>query len=123
MSDATFARDRYAREMRIASEGATVGVAGLLLLSAALPTTDADARLGLLTASIVQLVFAIVWFHLVPERFLERLGPRRFVTGVAVVQVIGWFMLLWTGGVDSRYFVYFILPLLASTFALRSRVV
>ena len=116
MNDVAGERERYARQIRIASEAADVGIAGILLVSSALPTTESVARVGLLTTSLFLLLFAGLWFHVIPERIL---GRRRFLAGTTIVQVIGWFLLLVTGGIDSRYFVYFLIPILASSFALR----
>lgn len=117
MTDGVRERDRYSRQIRIASEIATIGIAGLLLVSAALPTTGDDSRIGLLTSAVFLLLFAVAWFHVLPERLF---GRRRFLAGTIVVQVIGWFLLLVTDAIDSQYFVYFLLPVLASTFALRT---
>ncbi len=109
-------QERYARQIRLASEALTLGVAGVLLVSAALPTTDDGARIGLLTTSVFLLLFALAWFHVIPEPVF---GRRRFVAGATIVQVIAWFLLVVTGGVDSRYFVYFLVPVLASSLGLR----
>ena len=116
MSDAARERDPSGNEIRVASEVATIGIGILFLVSAALPTTDDLARIGLLTSAVFLLVFAALWFHIVPERVF---GPRRFLAGTILVQVNCWVLLLVTGGVDSRYFPYFLLPLVVSSFALR----
>ena len=106
----------YERRIRLASEVATWGIAGILVASAALPTTDAIARVGLLFCSALLAIFALLWFHLIPERFF---GGLRFTIGTGITQVIGAMLLVLTGGGASSYFVFFLFPTLATTFAMR----
>src|SRR5919198_672826 len=116
MSDIARERDANGTEIRLASEVATLGIGVLFLVSAALPTTDDAARVGLLTSAVFLFLFAAVWFHVLPESIF---GQRRFLAGIILVQVDCWFLLFVTGGVDSRYYPYFLLPLVVSSFALR----
>src|SRR5919204_2312473 len=109
-------RDASAQEVGLASEVATIGIGVLFLVSAALPTTDDPARVGLLTSAVFLFLFTAIWFHLLPA---GAFGERRFLAGIILVQVDCWFLLLVTGGVDSRYYPYFLLPLVVSSFALR----
>ncbi|HET7701089.1 MAG TPA: diguanylate cyclase [Candidatus Limnocylindria bacterium] len=106
----------YERRIRLASEVATWGIAGILVASAALPTTDAIARIGLLFSAGLLALFAILWFHVLPGRFFGRL---RFTIGTAITQVVGAMLLVLTGGGGSPYFVFFLFPILATTFAMR----
>ena len=76
----------YERRIRLASEVATWGIAGILVASAALPTTDAISRVGLLFSATLLAIFAVLWFHLIPERVFGRL---RFMVGTAITQVVG----------------------------------
>jgi diguanylate cyclase (GGDEF)-like protein len=113
-------RDRleggYERRIRLASEVATWGIAGILVASAALPTTDAISRIGLLFCSGLLAMFGILWFHVIPEHIFGRL---RFTIGTGITQVIGAMLLVLTGGGSSNYFVFFLFPTLATTFAMR----
>jgi diguanylate cyclase (GGDEF)-like protein len=106
----------YERRIRIASELATWGTSFVLVASAALPTTDETARLGLLFSAFLFAAFALLWFRLLPARIF---GPRRFTIGTAITQLISAALLVLTGGADSNYFVFFFLPTLATTFAMR----
>jgi diguanylate cyclase (GGDEF)-like protein len=106
----------YERRIRLASEVATWGIAGILVGSAALPTTDAIARVGLLFSAGLLAVFAVLWFHVIPDRLFGRL---RFTVGTGVTQVIAAILLVLTGGAASNYFVFFLFPTLATTFAMR----
>jgi diguanylate cyclase (GGDEF)-like protein len=106
----------YESRIRLASEVATWGIAGIGLASAALPTTDGPTRIGLLFSSALLAIFGIVWFHVLPEPLFGRL---RFTIGTALTQVIGSILLVLTGGSDSNYFVFFLFPTLATTFAMR----
>ena len=106
----------YERRIRIASEVATWGVAGLQVASAALPTTDPFARIGLLLSAALLAVFGVVWFHVLPPRVF---GRMRFTVGTCVTQILAAILLVLTGGGDSPYFVFFLFPVLATTFAMR----
>lgn len=106
----------YERRIRLASEVATWGIAGILVASAALPTTDAITRVGLLFSATLLALFAISWFHALPDAVF---GRSRFTIGTALTQVIGAALLVLTGGADSNYFVFFLFPTLATTFAMR----
>ena len=106
----------YERRIRLASEVATWGIAGILVASAALPTTDAIARVGLLFSAALLAIFALLWFHLLPDRIFGRL---RFTIGTGITQVVGAILLVLTGGGESRYFIFFLFPILATTFAMR----
>jgi len=106
-------RGGYIGQVRIASEIATVGVALLLLATAALPSIRQPE---LIQSSALLLVFAGLWFHVLPQRLL---GRDRFVVGAAVVQVIGAYLIRSTG--ITPYFSYYLLPVLATVFDLRPR--
>lgn len=106
----------YERRIRLASEVATWGIAGILVASAALPTTDPVSRIGLLASASLLAIFAVIWFHLLPDAVFGRL---RFTIGTAITQVIGAILLVLTGGSESNYFLFFMFPTLATTFAMR----
>ncbi len=106
----------YQHRIRLASEIATWGVAAILVASAALPTADATSRVGLLLSALLLGLFATLWFHVLPERVFGRL---RFTVGTAITQVVGAVLLVLTGGSTSPYFVFFLVPTLATTFAMR----
>jgi len=106
----------FDRRTRLASEIATWGSALILVASAALPTTDPGSRDGLLFCAALLVLFAAVWFHVLPERFF---GRMRFTLGTAIAQIIAGILLVLTGDVDSPYFVFYFFPTLATTFAMR----
>ena len=106
----------YERRIRLASEVATWGIAAILVASAALPTTPSITRLGLLFSAALLGIFGILWFHVIPERIF---GPLRFTIGTALTQLVGAILLMLTGGGESNYFVFFMFPTLATTFAMR----
>ncbi|HET9808537.1 MAG TPA: hypothetical protein VFQ66_02490, partial [Candidatus Limnocylindria bacterium] len=106
----------FDRRTRVAFEIATWGMAAILVACAALPTTDAVSRGGLLLCAGLLVVFAATWFHLLPEAVF---GQMNFVVGTAISQVIAAILLVLTGGVSSPYFPFFLLPTLATTFAMR----
>jgi len=104
------------RRTRIASEIATWGMAAILMASAALPTTDPASRGGLLFSATLLVLFSAIWFHLLPETVF---GRMRFVIGTAISQIIAGILIVLTGDVDSPYFVFYFVPILATTFAMR----
>jgi diguanylate cyclase (GGDEF)-like protein len=101
---------------RFAFEIATWGTAAVLVGCAALPTTDPGSRAGLLFCAGLLALFAVLWFHLLPERVF---GHMRFLVGTAISQVIAGILLVLTGGVESAYFVFYFLPTLATAFAMQ----
>ena len=110
------ARASYERSIRIASEAASWGIGATLLGTAALPTTDQASRIGLVASSLLLFLFATLWFHVFPDSWL---GKSRFAVGAAITQVIAAILLVLTGGIDSRYFPYYVLPILATVFGMR----
>ena len=110
------ARASYERRIRIASEVASWGIGATLLGTAALPTTDQASRIGLVGSALLLFLFATMWFHVFPESWL---GRSRFAVGTAITQVIAAILLVLTGGIDSRYFPYYVLPILATVFGMR----
>ena len=105
------ARASYERRVRIASEVASWGIGAALLGTAALPTTDQPSRIGLVASSLLLFLFATLWFHVFPDSWL---GRSRFAIGTAITQIIAAILLVLTGGVASRYFPYYFLPILAT---------
>ncbi len=87
-----------------------------MLGTAALPTTDQASRIGLVASSLLLFLFATLWFHVFPDNWL---GKSRFAVGAAITQVIAAILLVLTGGIDSRYFPYYVLPILATVFGMR----
>src|SRR5207244_13187217 len=102
--------------VRIASEAGGWGIGAALLGTAALPTTDQASRIGLVASSLLLFLFATLWFHVFPDNWL---GKSRFAVGAAITQVIAAILLVLTGGIDSRYFPYYVLPILATVFGMR----
>ena len=110
------ARSSYERRVRVASEIASWGIGAALLGTAALPTTDPASRIGLLASSALLFLFATLWFHVFPDNWL---GHSRFAVGTATTQIIAAILLVLTGGIDSRYFPFYVLPVLATVFGMR----
>ena len=106
----------FDRRTRLAFEIATWGTAAVLVGCAALPTTDPGSRAGLLFCAGLLVVFAILWFHLLPETVF---GQMRFLVGTAISQVIAGILLVLTEDIESPYFVFYFLPTLATTFAMQ----
>ncbi len=106
----------YERRIRLASEAATWGVTGILVATAVFASTDPLPRTGLLLCAALLAIFGVLWFHVIPEPVF---GRQRFTIGSAITQVVAAIGLVLTGGVESNYFVFFMFPTLATTFAMR----
>jgi hypothetical protein len=106
----------FDRRTRLAFEIATWGTAAVLVGCAALPTADPGSRAGLLFCAGLLALFAILWFHVLPETVF---GHMRFLVGTAISQVIAGILLVLTEDIESPYFVFYFLPTLATTFAMQ----
>ena len=108
-AEAQAAQSAYRRRVRAASLAIVFGLAGVLAVSAVLPTTRGDDRAGLLFTAMIVLVAGIIWFSFVPRHVFE--SGRVFVA-CAVAQGVMVIMLGLTGGPQSLYFPYYLLPVL-----------
>ena len=99
------------------TEMATIASALFLLATALLPGA-ADVRLGVLVAVLLTLGYIVVWYHVLPP---GTFGVARYAVGGSVVQLILLYMLAATGGVGSPWFVFYVLPILATVFSYRPR--
>jgi len=82
----------YESRIRLASEVATWGIAGIGVASAALPTTTPPRASGAHQLGPAGRV-RVFWFHILPEPVFGRL---RFTVGTAITQVIGAILLVLT---------------------------
>ena len=95
--------------MRATSLAIVFGLAAVLALSAALPTTHVIDRVGLLISAGLVLSTGVLWFGLVPRRAFEH---GRIFIAASIAQGVMVIMLGLTGGVQSLYFPYYLLPVL-----------
>jgi diguanylate cyclase (GGDEF)-like protein len=109
-------RDPTRRRTR-PTEIATV-VSAFFLLATAAFVPDPDVRVGLLVTFALTVVYVAVWYHVLPPRTF---GEARYWVAGSVVQLILMFMLAATGGVRSPWFVFYVLPALATVFSYRPR--
>jgi diguanylate cyclase (GGDEF)-like protein len=106
------AQTAYRRRVRVASLAISFGLAAALALSAALPTTPASDRAGLLFSAGLVLTAAVIWlawFALVQRRGV---GDGRMIVAASIAQGVLVIMLGLTGGPTSLYFPYYLLPTL-----------
>ena len=100
----------------LASELASLAISAIVGGTALLPSSTDAERLGLFVSAGMLALFTLVWFHVLPA---DQFGAGRGAMGAAVVQAIATVLLAATGGVHSLYFVYYLLPVLATVFHLR----
>ena len=108
------AYNAYRRRVRLASVAIVFGLALVLAVSALLPTTQAQERVGLLFTAGLIVLSGFSWFVLVPRGWLPEL---RIFLAAAVAQAVMLVMLEVTGGVGTRYFVYYLFPILVLIFS------
>jgi diguanylate cyclase (GGDEF)-like protein len=63
-------------------------------------------------------VYVVIWYHVLPP---GTFGEARYSIAGSIVQLILVFMLATTGGVSSPWFVFYVLPVLATVFSYRPR--
>jgi len=97
------------------TELATIASAVFFLATAGLPSS-AQERIGLLATFALLMGYVLVWYHLIP---VGAFGRAHAVMGGAIVQLIALFMLFMTGGASSPWFVFYLLPVLATVFSYR----
>ncbi len=111
----------YAARIRQTNERLALSVAALFALTALLPITADNDRSGVLGTAALLVVLTLLWFHFVPP---TALGDRRVVFFAVLLQpvvIMVIILLTLTGGNDSPYFPYFLLPVLVTVYAPRTR--
>lgn len=88
------------------------------MLTAALPVTSGDDRIGVLTAGALVMALGVVWFRAVPARAF---GDRRVMVFGVLAQPIIVLLLALTGGLHSEYFAFGLLLVISTVFSPRVR--
>lgn len=96
------------------TEIATLVAGALVLLLSALPTFAPATKSDMVRVAVAVLVYAVVWHHVVPPGFL---GRWRLAAGASILQVIAAFLIATTGGSESPFFSFALIPVFASVFA------
>ncbi len=99
------------------TEVATLASALILLVTAVLPGSG-DDRAGVLVAFALTLTYTAIWYHVLPA---GTFGGARYAIGGVAVQAILVYLLIATGGVRSPWFVFYVLPVLATAFSYHPR--
>ncbi len=107
--EAVQAQAAYRKRVRSASVAIVFGLAGILAVSAILPTTHPVDRAGLLFSSGLVIVTGLVWFLVISR---EVFGRRRMLVACTIAQGVMTIMLGLTGGAPSVFFAYYLLPVL-----------
>ena len=108
----------YAERIRGTNERLALSVAALFALTGLLPLTQPQYREGVLLAAVVLLATTLIWFHMVPAKAF---GPRRVVIFCILVQPVVIVLLSLTGGNDSPYLPFFLLPVLVTVYSPSTR--
>ena len=83
-------------------------------IGAALPTTPAMDRAGLVVGAALVGLTGLVWFFFLPR---DLFGPWRVFIASVIAQIVLLVTLTMTGGLESRYFPYYLLPSLVMIMA------
>jgi diguanylate cyclase (GGDEF)-like protein len=108
----------YADRIRRTNERLALSVAGLLAIFAFLPITLPEHRTGVFATAFVLFVIALVWFRVVPS---TAFGERRVLVFGLLTQPVTIVLLSLTGGSDSPYLPFFLLPVLTTIYSPRTR--
>jgi len=108
----------YAARIRRTNERLALAVAALFAVTGFLPITESGHRAGILWAALLLVVTALVWFRIVPP---TALGDRRVFVFCLLVQPVVIVLLTLTGGNESPYLPYFLLPVLVTIYSPRTR--
>ncbi len=108
----------YAARIRRTKERLAMGVAALFAVTGILPITQPQHRAGILWTAVVLAITTLVWFHLVPR---NALGDRRVVVFCLLLEPVVIVLLSLTGGSNSPYLPYLLLPVLTTVYSPRTR--
>ncbi|MEP7003576.1 MAG: diguanylate cyclase [Chloroflexota bacterium] len=103
------AQAAYRKRVRSVGVAIVFGLAGILAVSAVLPTTHPVDRAGLLFSSGLVIVTGFVWFLVISR---EVFGRRRMLVACTIAQGVMTIMLGLTGGAPSVFFAYYLVPVL-----------
>jgi len=117
-TEAARERAEYAERIRGTNERLALSVAALFALTGLLPITLPEHREGVLWTAAVLLVVTLIWFRVVPPKAL---GDRRVATFGLLLQPVVLVLLSLTGGNDSPYFPYILLPVLVTVYSPSTR--
>lgn len=97
----------YRRAVRTTGIAVSFGVAAVFVLNAFLPGTTPEHRQGLLVTALLVAATGTVWFAVVPRRWF---GEYRIFVASTVAELVLLTMVVLTGGVQSPYVGYLIIP-------------
>jgi diguanylate cyclase (GGDEF)-like protein len=115
-AESTRERADYAARIRGQNERLAFVVAALLIVTAALPVTREDDRIGVLLGGVMVFVLAVIWFRLLPS---HAFGDNRTVVFGVLAQPCIVVTLALTGGVASEYFPFAMLLIITTVFTPR----
>ena len=101
------ATQAYRRSVRNTGVAIVVGVAAVFALSALLPATTQQDRVGLLVSAGLALVTGFIWYAVIPHAWFA--GLRVFAACTVATAVLLVLVVL-TGGAQSLYVGYLVIP-------------
>ena len=107
------AASAYRRRVRRASVAIVAGLIGALVVTAVLPSTEPSERSGLFVGAGIVGAASLVWFFLIPRTLF---AAHRIFAAALLAQSALLAVLALSGGVGSRQFPYYLLPILVQIF-------
>src|SRR5438034_4365273 len=101
------AAQTYRRSVRRTSIAVVFGIAGVFVINSLLPGTTTPDRQGLLITAALVAATGTIWFGFVPSRWF---GELRLFVGAAIAELVLLVMVFLTGGAQSPYSGYLIVP-------------
>lgn len=111
-------RADFAARIRRQNERLAFVVSAFLIVTAALPVTHDDDRVGVLLCGVMIFGLSVLWFRLLPP---EAFGDRRVMVFGLLAQPCIVVLLALTGGLGSEYFPFATLLIIATVFSPRMR--
>ena len=97
----------YRGFVRAAGIGVSFAIAGIFAIDSLLPSTSASDRIGLLIGAALVVASGTLWFVVVPRRWF---GPTRIFAATIIATLVTLVMIQLTGGPQSKYLGYLIVP-------------
>jgi diguanylate cyclase (GGDEF)-like protein len=117
-SESARERTSYAALVRRQNERLAFVVAAFLIVTATLPVTREDDRVGVLLCGVLIFLLSVVWFRILPA---QAFGDRRVMFFGILAQPCIVVLLAGTGGLGLRYIPFAMLLVVATVFSPRVR--
>lgn len=106
----------YRDQIRRSNRRLALAVAAAFGVMAVLPITTAEDRAGILVTALGFAILIVVWFWIVPPRAF---ADHRIAIFTLLVQPLVVILIMLTGGIDSEYLAYLLMPIVITVYSAR----